>query len=67
MIFSISATIQDGRQNLKSKHFRGPGEVILSTLGVQNLPEISLSLTFFEINRIFHLRQNLRRLDFRQV
>ena len=34
MTSSISAKIQDGGQKLeKSKHFRGPIEVVLSTLG----------------------------------
>ena len=33
-IFSISTKIQDGGQNLeKSKFFRGPGGVVLSTVG----------------------------------
>ena len=47
MIFSISATIQDGGQNSKtSKHFRGPSGVVFSTLGAKNLPEISISCGF---------------------
>ena len=33
---------------------------ITTTLGVQNLPKIALSLTDFEINNIFHLCQNSR-------
>ena len=50
-IFSISATIQDDGQNFKkSKHFRGPNEVALSTLGGQkfarNLLRFSKSLEF---------------------
>ena len=55
MTFSISAKIQDGSRKLeKSKFFRGASGVVLSTFRVQNLPEIALSLTVFEINDIFH-------------
>ena len=61
MTFSISAKNQDGSQKSeKSKFFRGGSEVVLCTLKVQNLPEIALSLTDFEINNIFHFRQNSR-------
>ena len=43
------SSIQDGGQNSKkSEHFRGPSGVVLSTLGIQNLSEISLSLLFSE-------------------
>ena len=46
MTFSISSKIQDGSQKSeKSKFFRYPKGVVLSSLGVQNLPEITLSLT----------------------
>ena len=51
MIFSISAKIQDGGLNWKkSKLLRGPMGVVLVTLGVQTLPEITLSHT--EIKKI---------------
>ena len=61
MTFSISAKIQDGCQKSeKSKFFRGARGVVLGTLGVQNLPGNALSLTVFEINNIFHFRQNSR-------
>ena len=54
MTFSISAKIQDGGQNLEeSKFFTGPRTVALSTQGIQNLPEIAL--TVFQINDIFHI------------
>ena len=46
MTFSISAKIKDGGRNLeKSNFFKGPAGVVLSSLGVQNLPEITQSLT----------------------
>ena len=63
-MFSISAITQDGSQNSKkSKHFRDAGKVILSTPGVQNLPEISLSLTVLELNGIFKINfQNIRQV-----
>ena len=55
MTFSISAKIQDDGQNLeKSKFFKPPREVALSAMGVQNLTEITLSLTVFEISDIFY-------------
>ena len=55
MTFLISVKIQDGGQNSeKSKFFRGPRRVVLSTQGVQYLAEIALSLTVFEIKDIFH-------------
>ena len=60
MIFSISTKIQDGGQNLKKSKFFYVAGVVLGTIGVQNLPEIALSLMVFEINDIFHFRQNSR-------
>ena len=61
MIFSISAKIQDGGKNSKKfKHLRGPTGVVLSTLGVQHLSEIALSLTVLEINGIFYSCKNSR-------
>ena len=44
----------------KSRFFRGPRRVVLSTQGFPNLPEITLSLTVFKINDIFHFWQNSR-------
>ena len=44
-------------ENQKTQIFRG-ASVVLSTLRVKNLPEIALSLTVFEVNNIFHSRQN---------
>ena len=38
----------------KSQNFSDVAGVLLGTLGVQNLPEIPLSLTVCEINDIFH-------------
>ena len=62
-IFSISTKIQDGGQNLeKSKFLRGPGGVVLSTVGVQSFPKFTLSLTVFKINDIFHFLQTSRYL-----
>ena len=59
MTSSISAKIQDGGRNLeKSKFFRGARGVALFTLGIRNLPKISLSLTVFEINDVFHFHIN---------
>ena len=68
MTFSISAKIQDGgRKSEESKIFRG-ARVVPRTLWVQNLPKITLSLTVFKINNIFHFRQNSRwRLKFGKV
>ena len=61
MTSSISAKIQDGGQKFeKFKFFRGATGVALITLGVQKLPETTLSLTIFEINDIFHFRHNSR-------
>ena len=34
---------------------------VLSTLGVQNLPQMALSLTVFEINNIFHFCQKFKK------
>ena len=46
---------------LKSqKHFRGPTGEVLTTLGVQNLPEIALSLTIFSEKWHLHFCQNSR-------
>ena len=54
MTFSIFAKIQDGRQKWEMcKFFRGAREVVLSTLGVQNLPEIAQSPTVFEKKKHF--------------
>ena len=59
MTFPISAKIQDGGRNSESSNiYRGVKERILSTQRVQNLLQIALSLTVFEINNIFHFRQN---------
>ena len=49
MTFSISAKIQDGGQKLeKPKSFRVARGVVHSTLGVQNLPEITISYGFWD-------------------
>ena len=61
MTIPISAKIQDGGQKSESKHFfSGARGVAPSTIRVQNLPEITPSLTFFEMNNIFHFCQNSR-------
>ena len=52
---SISTKIQDGGRNMgNSKIFTGHKGLVLSTQVVQNLSEIALSLTVFEINKIFY-------------
>ena len=67
MLFEIKdisrfpAKIQDGGQiSEESKFFRGHRAVVLSTKGVQYLPQIALSLMVFQISDIFHFRQNSR-------
>ena len=54
MTFSISAKIQDiSRKSEMSNFLRGASGAVLSTLWVQNLPKIALTLMVFEINDIF--------------
>ena len=61
MTFSISAKIQDGGRKLeKSKLFEGATGVACITLGIRNLLKITLSLTVYAINDIFHFRHNSR-------
>ena len=61
MTCSISTKIQHGSQKLKmSKFFRVTREVVLSTLWVQNLDKIALSLMIYKINDSFHFHQNSR-------
>ena len=61
MTFSISAKIQDGRQNSgNSTFFTGNKSKISSTQRVQTFLEITLSLRIFEINDIFNFHQNSR-------
>ena len=38
----------------------GPRRVVLSTLWIQNLTEIALSVSVYEINVIFHFCHNSR-------
>ena len=61
MTFSISAKIQDGRQNSgNSTFFTGTISKVSSTQKVQTLLEITLSLRVFQINDIFSFYQNSR-------
>ena len=60
MTFSISAKIQDGRQNSGNSTFTGTISKVSSTQRVQTLLKITLPLRDFQINDIFHFCQNSR-------
>ena len=51
---SYGFEIHDGHlKSEKSKFFTGATGVVISTLGIEKLPKITLSVTVFEINDIF--------------
>ena len=59
MTYSISAKIQDGRQNSgKSNFFTGTISKVSSTQRIQTLLKITLSQRVFETNDIFNFCQN---------